>query len=124
MLRKDPFITGEYYHIWNRGIDKRIIFKLKRDYERFIMLLYISNSSESFRLDDLLNKQHKTLEEVVKDAEELEKKFGELPNYLWLRENGYNYINHYLSKYPEAFKHIKQKKLINGSSKHASKPTL
>ena len=65
MLRKDPFITGEYYHIWNRGIDKRIIFKLKRDYERFIMLLYISNSSESFRLDDLLNKQHKTLEEVL-----------------------------------------------------------
>ena len=70
------------------------------------------------------SKPHKTLEEVVKDAEELEKKFGELPNYLWLRENGYNYINHYLSKYPEAFKHIKQKKLINGSSKHASKPTL
>src|SRR3989338_690435 len=23
MLRKDPFINGEYYHIYNRGIDKR-----------------------------------------------------------------------------------------------------
>jgi hypothetical protein len=23
MLRKDPFITGEYYHLYNRGIDKR-----------------------------------------------------------------------------------------------------
>ena len=67
MLRKDPFITGEYYHIWNRGIDKRNIFKLKRDYERFIMLLYICNSANenSFRLDDLLNKQHKTLGEVM-----------------------------------------------------------
>lgn len=67
MLRKDPFITGEYYHIWNRGIDKRNIFKLKRDYERFIMLLYICNSANEnpFRLDDLLNKQHKTLEEVM-----------------------------------------------------------
>lgn len=64
MLRKDPFITGEYYHIWNRGIDKRNIFKLKRDYERFIMLLYICNSvnENSFRLDDLLNKQQKCLE--------------------------------------------------------------
>jgi hypothetical protein len=39
MLRKDPFVTGEYYHIYNRGIDKRVIFKLKKDYERFIMLL-------------------------------------------------------------------------------------
>jgi putative transposase len=67
MLRKDQFITGEYYHIYNRGIDKRNIFKVKRDYERFIMLLYICNSTNEkpFRLDDLLNKQDKTFEEVM-----------------------------------------------------------
>jgi putative transposase len=65
MLRKDPFVTGEYYHIYNRGIDKRVIFKLKRDYERFMMLLYLANSSDSFRLDDLLNKQHKTFDEIL-----------------------------------------------------------
>ena len=65
MLRKDPFVTGDYYHIYNRGIDKRIIFKLKRDYERFIMLLYLANSDESFRLDDILNKSHKTFNEVL-----------------------------------------------------------
>jgi putative transposase len=65
MLRKDPFVTGEYYHIYNRGIDKRVIFKLKRDYERFMMLLYLANSSDSFRLDDLFNKQHKTFDEIL-----------------------------------------------------------
>ncbi len=67
MFRKDPFITGEYYHIYNRGIDKRVIFKLQRDYERFMMLLYItnSNSKKAFRLDDLINKSHKTFEEVL-----------------------------------------------------------
>ncbi|KKP86968.1 MAG: Transposase [Parcubacteria group bacterium GW2011_GWC1_35_8] len=65
MLRKDPFVTGEYYHIYNRGIDKRIIFKLKRDYERFMILLYLANSNDSFRLDDFLNKQHKTFEEIL-----------------------------------------------------------
>ena len=65
MLRKDPFITGEYYHIYNRGIDKRIIFKSKKDYERFIMLLYLANSDDSFRLDNILNKQHKTFGEVL-----------------------------------------------------------
>lgn len=66
MLRKDPFIVGEYYHIYNRGIDKRNIFKLKRDYERFIMLLYVSNSNEqSFRLDNLINRLHKSFNEIL-----------------------------------------------------------
>ena len=71
MLRKDPFVTGEYYHIYNRGIDKRIIFKSKKDYERFIMLLYLANSDDSFRLDNILNKQHKTFgEALVLDKDE------------------------------------------------------
>ena len=66
MLRKDPFITGEYYHLYNRGIDKRVIFKSKKDYERFIMLLYIANTqTESFRLDNLINQQHKTFNEIL-----------------------------------------------------------
>ena len=65
MLRKDPFIIGEYYHIYNRGIDKRIIFKSKYDFERFLMLLYVSNTSESFRLDQLINYQHKTFTEIL-----------------------------------------------------------
>lgn len=65
MLRKDPFITGEYYHIYNRGIDKRVIFKSYKDYERFIMLLYIGNSKESLHLDELLNRQHKKFNEVL-----------------------------------------------------------
>ena len=67
MLRKDPFITGEYYHIYNRGIDKRNIFKLERDYDRFIMLLYICNSSNnpSFRLDNLINHSHKSFNEIM-----------------------------------------------------------
>jgi len=66
MLRKDPFITGEYYHIYNRGIDKRIIFKSKKDYERFMMLLFVSNSNaQSFRLDNLINQQHKTFNEIL-----------------------------------------------------------
>ncbi|KKT01207.1 MAG: Transposase [Candidatus Nomurabacteria bacterium GW2011_GWF2_43_8] len=65
MFRKDLFITGEYYHIYNRGIDKRIIFKLQRDYERFIMLLYLANSQESFRLDDIQNKSEKTFEKIL-----------------------------------------------------------
>ena len=65
MLRKDPFITGEYYHVYNRGVDKRLVFKSEKDYERFMMLLYIANSNESLRLDDILNKQHKSFSEIL-----------------------------------------------------------
>lgn len=65
MLRKDPFITGEYYHIYNRGIDKRVIFKSRYDYERFIMLLYVANSHEQLRLDNLINRLHKKFEEIL-----------------------------------------------------------
>jgi len=65
MLRKDNFVTGEYYHIYNRGIDKRIIFKSKRDYERFVMLLHLANSNRSLRLDDILNKQHKIFSDIL-----------------------------------------------------------
>ena len=65
MLRQDPFITGEYYHLFNRGIDKRIIFKSKNDFERFMMLLFVSNSQEEFKLNNLINQQHKVFEEIM-----------------------------------------------------------
>lgn len=35
-MRKDPLITGSYYHIYNRGVDKRDIFANKKDLIRFI----------------------------------------------------------------------------------------
>lgn len=67
MLRKDPFVTGEFYHIYNRGIDKRTIFSSEKDYQRFVMLLRVSNSSneKSVRLDNLINHSHKSFEEVM-----------------------------------------------------------
>ncbi len=65
MLRKDPFVTGEYYHIYNRGVDRREICKLPGDYERFMILLYLANSNNSFRLDNIVTKQRKALEDIV-----------------------------------------------------------
>jgi len=34
-MRKTPFEIGEYYHIYNRGVDKRIIFVDEEDMRRF-----------------------------------------------------------------------------------------
>jgi len=36
-MRKQPLITGQYYHIYNRGVDKRDIFMNKNDLDRFIL---------------------------------------------------------------------------------------
>ena len=47
MNRKIKFSVGEYYHIYNRGVDKRDIFMDKYDYDRFLLLLKICNSNLS-----------------------------------------------------------------------------
>lgn len=44
MQRKLEFSVGEYYHLYSRGTDKRDIFLEQRDYQRFMMLLYICNN--------------------------------------------------------------------------------
>lgn len=46
MERHFDFETGEYYHIYNRGIEKRTIFLDDRDRTRFQNLLYLANSDK------------------------------------------------------------------------------
>jgi len=36
-MRKTEFAIGEYYHIYNRGVDKRTIFECRDDYKRFLL---------------------------------------------------------------------------------------
>lgn len=47
MKRKVEFAVDEYYHIFNRGIEKRNIFYKKKDYERFLRSLVIFNTKKS-----------------------------------------------------------------------------
>src|SRR3989344_4775774 len=34
-MRKVPFVNGEFYHVYNRGVDKRDIFSDQYDLDRF-----------------------------------------------------------------------------------------
>ena len=52
MERKTKFEIGEFYHLYNRGVEKRIIFKNIKDYRRFLALLYISNSSKQIHISN------------------------------------------------------------------------
>lgn len=44
--RKVSFSLNEFYHIYNRGVDKRIIFLDYQDKRRFISLLFLCNGSQ------------------------------------------------------------------------------
>ena len=46
MERKFSFAPGEYYHVYNRGVEKRKIFLSDKDYKRFIRLIYLCNSKK------------------------------------------------------------------------------
>jgi putative transposase len=56
MRRKTPFFVGQVYHIYNRGNDKKIIFNGDYDYKRFMLLLYLCNSTTPVDIRRLLEK--------------------------------------------------------------------
>ncbi|MEK7569136.1 MAG: transposase [Patescibacteria group bacterium] len=53
MNRKFDFSIGEFYHIYNRGTEKRRIFLDKSDYRRFEKLLYLCNSENGVVFRDI-----------------------------------------------------------------------
>lgn len=49
-MKRISFALDEFYHIYNRGTEKRNIFLSKNDYNRFLLLLYHCNSSQNIIL--------------------------------------------------------------------------
>jgi putative transposase len=47
------FAPNEFFHSYNRGVEKRKIFLNQKDIDRFLMLLYVCNSKESIHLSNL-----------------------------------------------------------------------
>lgn len=45
-MRKTKFANGEFYHIYNRGTDKRPIFEKAQDFDRFLQSMEEFNVSE------------------------------------------------------------------------------
>jgi len=64
MNRKVSFVEDEYYHIYNRGVDKRVVFSDNTDYKRFILLLKILNTSKNIIVRDLF--KNKTYHEIIR----------------------------------------------------------
>jgi len=50
--RKISLLSGEYFHIYNRGNSKQAIFLDDEDRNRFVKLLYLSNSKKNINFRD------------------------------------------------------------------------
>lgn len=56
MYRLTPLTTGEYYHVYNRGVEKRAIFSDQRSRQRLLETLnYYLPEKPQFRLSQFLN---------------------------------------------------------------------
>lgn len=51
--RRHTFVPGEFYHIYNRGTDKRAIFLDAHDYQRFQILLHVCNNTQNVNIRNL-----------------------------------------------------------------------
>jgi putative transposase len=52
-MRKGSFAPGEFYHVYNRGTEKRIVFLDDTDYQRFLALLYVCNGTNYVHLSNI-----------------------------------------------------------------------
>lgn len=53
MSYRQPFVVDEWFHCYNRGVDKRRIFQTNAEYERFLLLLYIGNGGREIHIANL-----------------------------------------------------------------------
>lgn len=54
MARNIEFSVGEYYHLYNRGTDKRKIFTNANEHLRFLVLMYLCNGDIKVDIGDHL----------------------------------------------------------------------
>ncbi len=65
MERKIAFAQGEYYHVYNRGVNKMLTFMRPHDYWRFMFLLHLCNDVNPVRIDNIMrHEQGSTLLEI------------------------------------------------------------
>lgn len=60
--RPIPFQIDEWFHCYNRGIEKRLVFESEDDSERFLQILYLANSTSTLHRSNL---SQRTTDEIV-----------------------------------------------------------
>jgi len=65
MTTRQPLVPGEWYHCYNRGVDKCRVFESRLDYERFLALMYVCNGMKDNSLSD---RSDTRLQTILNDA--------------------------------------------------------
>lgn len=107
-MRDMKFFVGEYYHLYNRGVDKRTVFEDENDYIRFCQLLYLCND-----VNQLSSRRNNISSETLADlmCEEIEDKiisigaYCLMPNHfhILVKENTENGISKFMHKLSTAY---------------------
>src|SRR3989344_70184 len=116
-LRKQTFVPGEYYHLYNRGTEKRIIFLDEQDYHHFLFLMYICNTEKSITLRSIGNGEFFERGETIIDIGS----FCLMPNHfhILIHENKDTYL-----KYLYSYMHLNPAKLIDSKWKEKRNKTV
>ena len=94
-MRKIKFINGGYYHIYNRGVEKRNVFLLTGDYQRFVDYLGVFNNTKRLNRHFFAEAKPRRDDELVKVVA-----FCLMPNHfhLLLKQEKNDGISKYLHK--------------------------
>lgn len=113
--RKTILATGEIYHVYNRGVEKRPLFLTKWDYHRFLEIINyyrFTNCPVKYSYFKLMSNDKK--EDILKNLQETSGKWVEvlafclMPNHVHfllkqLEENG---ISKFMAKIQNSFSHF------------------
>lgn len=68
-MRKTQFINNQYYHIYNRGVDKREVFLDENDYQKFLRNLKDFNNKSYYEQRKQVIEEKKELGSFLKEFE-------------------------------------------------------
>lgn len=106
MVINPPFVTGSYYHIYNRGVEKRNIFIGKHDYQQFVLAMdFYRKTPLSTKLSDFKRRIEKI--KKVENQIELVRIFSYclMPNHFHflLMQNADGGVTHFLRKFTNSY---------------------
>ena len=94
-MRKVPFVENEYFHIYNRGVDKRDVFLEERDFRRFLLAMDLLNDKKDGLMsrwrDFRENHPKKTLKDFLVNSVKERNHLVEIVAYC-LNSNHYHFI--------------------------------
>ena len=91
--RKEPLIIGQYYHIFNRGIDGMTIFKETSNYSRFMELLSYYNHVNPNKTFSVYSKSIPSIQQKILSSLNSKKQLVEILCFC-LMPNHYHLILH------------------------------